>query len=457
MNFFGTDGIRGVANVHPLTPEFAMRVTFAAAKAVRRHYKGSRGSDFVLVGSDTRCSSPMLIHAVAAAAMSAGLDAVNLEVIPTAGIAYLVKKMGAAFAIMISASHNPFMDNGIKIFGPDGYKLSDEVEADIEQELFNESSERPTGEAVGRIRKNSSFLVDPAVEYAEFVSSLIERSSAASSKKRLKIVVDGANGAAAPYIRKIFDARFALEMINCAPDGKNINFNCGSTHIAPLAKIVRDSGAAAGVAFDGDADRALFVDETGAVVDGDQTIAMLAIDMKQRGELKNNVVVTTVMSNLGFIDSMKRHQIDITTTAVGDRNVLCELVRRGGVLGGEQSGHILMLDKNHTGDGLITAVAVLNLMRRSGRKLSELAACMRRYPQVLINVPVCGDKNLYKTDPDIVSEIKRVEEKFLNRGRVLIRASGTENIVRVMIEGENKTEITNAAEDIAAKIREKLA
>lgn len=456
MNFFGTDGIRGVANVHPLTPEFAMRVTMAAVKAVRRHYKTPKGADFVLVGSDTRCSSPMLIYSVSAAAMSLGFDVVNLEVIPTSGISYLVKKMGAAFAIMISASHNPFMDNGIKIFGPDGFKLSDEIETAIEQELFNETSERPAGESVGRVRKNSSFLVDPASEYAEYVASLIEH-GASQSRKKLKIVIDGANGAASPYVRKIFDARFNLEMINCTPDGKNINFNCGSTHTGPLAKIVKDSGADIGIAFDGDADRALFVDEKGAAVDGDQAIAMLAIDMKQRGELKNNVVVTTVMSNLGFINSMKRQQIDITTTTVGDRNVLGEMIRRGGVLGGEQSGHILMLDKNNTGDGLITAVSVLNLMKRTGRKLSELASCVQKYPQVLINVSVSGDKNHYKTDPDIVSEIKRAEEKFLNRGRVLIRPSGTENIVRVMIEGENKTEITNAAEDIAAKIREKMA
>ncbi len=456
MNFFGTDGIRGLANAHPLTPEFAMRVTFAAVKVVKRHYKLSKDNDFILIGSDTRRSSAMLIYAAGAAAMSAGLDVINLDVVPTSGISYLTNKMGAAFSIMISASHNPFMDNGIKIFGPNGYKLSDEIESEIELELFNENNERPAGEAVGRLRKPSSFLVEPVFEYVEYAASLIEKGPGLS-KKKLKLVIDGANGAAAPYVKKIFEARFSVELINCMPDGKNINFNCGSTHMGPLAKIVKESGAAAGIAFDGDADRALFIDETGAVVDGDQIMAMLAIDMKETGRLKNNLVVTTVMSNLGFIKSMQKHDINIITTAVGDRNVLSELLRRDGIIGGEQSGHILMLDKNHTGDGLITAVSVVNLMKRSGRKLSELARCVQKFPQVLINVEVSGDKNFYKTDGDIVAEIKRAEEKFLNRGRVLIRPSGTENIVRVMIEGENKTEITNAAEDIAAKIREKMS
>ena len=456
MNFFGTDGIRGLANAHPLTPEFAMRVTFAAVKVVKRHYKLSKDNDFILIGSDTRRSSAMLIYAAGAAAMSAGLDVINLDVVPTSGISYLTNKMGAAFSIMISASHNPFMDNGIKIFGPNGYKLSDEIESEIELELFNENNERPAGEAVGRLRKPSSFLVEPVSEYVEYAASLIEKGPGLS-KKKLKLVIDGANGAAAPYVKKIFDARFNVELINCMPDGKNINFNCGSTYMGPLAKIVKESGAAAGIAFDGDADRALFIDETGASVDGDQIMAMLAIDMKENGRLKNNLVVTTVMSNLGFIKSMQKHDINIITTAVGDRNVLSELLRRDGIIGGEQSGHILMLDKNHTGDGLITAVSVVNLMKRSGRKLSELARCVQKFPQVLINVEVSGDKNFYKTDGDIVAEIKRAEEKFLNRGRVLIRPSGTENIVRVMIEGENKTEITNAAEDIAAKIREKMS
>ncbi len=456
MNFFGTDGIRGFANAHPVTPEFAMRVVFAAVKAVKRHYKLTKDNDFILIGSDTRRSSAMLIYAAGAAAMSAGFDVVNLEIVPTSGISYLSKKMGAAFAIMISASHNPFMDNGIKLFGPDGYKLSDKIESEIERELFNESNERPAGEAVGCLRKPSSFLVGPVSEYVEYVAALIEKGPG-PGKKKLKIVIDGANGAAAPYIKKIFDSRFSVELINCMPDGKNINFNCGSTHLGPLAKIVKESGAAAGIAFDGDADRALFIDETGAVVDGDQTMAMLAIDMKENGRLKNNLVITTVMSNLGFIKTMQKHDINLITTAVGDRNVLSELLRCDGIIGGEQSGHILMLDKNHTGDGLITAVSVVNLMKRSGRKLSQLAKCVQKFPQVLINVEVSGDKNFYKTDADIAAEIKRVEEKFLNRGRVLIRPSGTENIVRVMIEGENKTEITNAAEDIAAKIREKMS
>ncbi len=456
MNFFGTDGIRGLANAHPLTPEFTMRVVFAAAKAIKKHYNFNKENEFILIGSDTRISSDMLIYAAGAAAMSAGLSVVNLEVIPTAGISYLTVKMGAAFSIMISASHNPFMDNGIKIFGPGGYKLSDEIEMEIERELFDEINERPSGEAIGRIKKPSSFLVNPVSEYVEYVASLIEK-GAKVHKKKLKLVIDGANGAAAPYIKRIFDRYFNIELINCMPDGININFNCGSTHTLQLSKMVKNSGASAGIAFDGDADRVVFIDENGGLIDGDQMIAMLAIDMKQNGALKNNLVVTTVMSNLGFIDSMKKHGIEIITTAVGDRNVLSELINRNGIIGGEQSGHILLLDKNNTGDGLITAVSIVNLMRRSGRKLSELAKCIQKYPQVLINVAVSGDKNFYKTDCDIVSEIKRAEERFLNRGRVLVRPSGTENIIRVMIEGENKAEITKAAGEIADKIKEKIS
>jgi len=455
MNFFGTDGIRGQANIHPLTPEFSMRVVVATAKVLSRHHKGTRDSNIVVIGSDTRRSSQMLIYSTASAAMSMGYDVINLETVPTAGLSYLTKKVGAAFGVMISASHNPFFDNGIKIFGPDGYKLCEDTEAEIEDELFNDDSERPTGEKIGKIKKNNEFLVDPVSEYVEYVSSLIEKSH--DGKKKLKIVFDGANGAASPYIRKIFENRFNIELIHCHPDGININFNCGSTHMDQLAKTVISSHANLGVAFDGDSDRALFIDEHGNAIDGDHIIAMLAIDMKQKDILKNNIVITTVMSNLGFVRAMKENNINLITTAVGDRNVLNEMIRRGGVIGGEQSGHVILLDKNHTGDGLITAVSVINLVKRSGKKLSELAGCVQKYPQVLINIAVAKDKNLYKTDPEIVAEIKKSEEKFLNRGRILIRPSGTENLIRVMIEGESKSEITSTAERIAGVIKKNMS
>lgn len=449
MNFFGTDGIRGVANVHPLTPEFAMRIAVAAARVLSNNNK-----KLVVIGADTRRSSNMLSCASGAALMSMGFDVLNLDVIPTAGLSWITKKLGAAFGIMISASHNPYWDNGIKIFSGDGYKLSEETEMKIEKELFNEGPERPTHDKIGCSIRPNSFIVDPVSEYAEYVASLIERSQASGEKKKLKAVIDGANGAASYLVKRIFSDRFNAVSINCQPDGSNINFNCGSTHLESLAARVKEERANIGIAFDGDSDRALFVDEHGNIVDGDFIMAMLALDLKERGKLKNNLVVGTVMTNLGFIHAMKKLNIDFICTPVGDRNVLAEMVKNGGIIGGEQSGHIIMLEENHTGDGLITAVHILNLMKRTGRKLSELSKVMKKYPQILINVQVPGDKNAYKNNGNITLAITEAEERFKNRGRVLIRPSGTENIVRVMIEGEDKNEISESAEKIARVIRE---
>ncbi len=449
MNFFGTDGIRGVANIHPLTPEFAMRIAIAASRVIADENK-----KLVVIGADTRRSSNMLSYASGAALMSMGFDVLNLEVIPTAGLSWITKKLGAAFGIMISASHNPYWDNGIKIFSGDGYKLSEETEMKIEKELFNEGPDRPTHERIGCVVRQNSFIVDPVTEYAEYVASLIERSHPGDGKKKLKVVLDGANGAASYLIKRVFSERFTVVSINCQPDGANINFNCGSTHLENLAARVKEEHANIGIAFDGDSDRALFVDEHGNIVDGDYIMAMLAIDLKERGKLKNNLVVGTVMSNLGFIHAMKSLNIEFICTAVGDRNVLNEMIKNGGIIGGEQSGHIIMLEENHTGDGLITAVHILNLMKRTGKKLSELSKVMKKYPQILINVQVAGDKNAYKKNEKITSAITEAEDKFKNRGRVLIRPSGTENLVRVMIEGEDKNEINESAEKIARVIKE---
>lgn len=455
MNFFGTDGIRGVANVHPLTPDFAMRVAMAASKILAREKRSGENSGAVIIGSDTRHSGNMLASAVEAGLMSTGLDVINLDVVPTAGVAYLTAHLGAAFGVMISASHNPFWDNGIKIFSGEGFKLSEETEKLIEDELFHEITERPTHAKIGRKIRANRFLVDPVSRYAEFVESMIEKGE--GGRKKLKVVIDGANGAASGLVKRIFGEKFDVSAIHCSPDGQNINLDCGSTHLTALARTVKAEKANLGVAFDGDSDRALFVDEKGNEIDGDHVIAMLAVDFKQRGLLKNNSVVTTVMSNLGFVNAMKREGVDLVTTVVGDRNVLSEMIHRGSVIGGEQSGHVILLDSNTTGDGIITAVSVLNLMRRSGKKLSELAKVFKKYPQVLINVRVTGDKNLYRSDPEIVGAIKEYEKKFLNRGRVLVRPSGTENIVRVMIEGENGDEISEAAESLSSLISRVLA
>jgi len=383
-----------------------------------------------------------------------GFEVLNLDVIPTAGLSWITKKLGAAFGIMISASHNPFWDNGIKIFSGDGYKLSEETEMKIEKELFNEGAERPTHDKIGCVVRSNSFIVDPVSEYAEYVASLIEKSHATDGKKKIKLVIDGANGAASYLVKRIFSDRFNVVSMNCQPDGANINFNCGSTHLESLAARVKEEHANIGIAFDGDSDRALFVDEHGNIVDGDFIMAMLAVDLKERGKLKNNLIVGTVMTNLGFIHAMKNLNIEFLCTAVGDRNVLNEMIKKGGIIGGEQSGHIIMLEENHTGDGLITAVHVLNLMKRTDKKLSELSKVMKKYPQVLINIQVLGDKNAYKKNEKINCAITEAEEKFKNRGRVLIRTSGTENIVRVMIEGEDKKEISESAEKIARVIRE---
>lgn len=451
MKFFGTDGIRGVANIHPLTPEFAMRIALAAAKVLA----GERSQKLVVIGSDTRRSGDMFACAAGAALMSAGFDVLNLDVIPTAGLSWVAAKHNAAFGIMISASHNPFWDNGIKIFSGDGFKLSEETEARIEEELFKDGGDRPTHDRIGRMVKANSFIVDPLTEYCEYVESLIEKCPD-GTKKKLKIVFDCSNGASSYIAKKIFSGRFNASFINCYPDGSNINFNCGSTHMEGLAAKVKEEHAAAGVAFDGDADRALLVDERGEMVDGDFIMAMLAADMKSRGALRNNLLVTTVMSNLGFVHAMKRENIDLVTTAVGDRNVLAAMIEKGGSIGGEQSGHVILPDENRTGDGLITAVHVLNLMRRSGKKLSDLSKIMKKYPQILINVPVNGDKNAYKSNPAITGAIGAAEKRFEGRGRVLIRPSGTESIVRVMIEGEDRGEIGESAEFIANAIRENL-
>ena len=456
MNFFGTDGIRGVANTHPLTPEFVMRVAVSAANVLagERSRKEHSEMPFVIIGADARISSNMLAYAAGAGLMSMGFDVLNLDIIPTAGLSWLTKKLGAAFGIMISASHNPFFDNGIKIFSSDGHKLDESVEAQIEEGLFNETAVRPTHSKIGKLKKTNSYVIDPVTEYCEFVSGLIEKSQVGA--KKLKIVIDGSNGASSALIKKIFSERYNIVQINCSPDGENINFNCGSTHLDNLAQRVIKEHANLGIAFDGDSDRALFVDEHGHTIDGDHIIAMLALDMKNSGKLKNNLVVSTVMCNLGFIHAMKHENIDLITTAVGDRNVLAEMLSGGGIIGGEQSGHIILYDKNHTGDGLITAVSVLNLMKRSGKKLSELAKVIQKYPQVLINVRVKADKNSYMQNEQIAKIIKATEQSFENRGRLLVRPSGTENLVRVMLEGEDKNEITAAAEKIAEIIKNNM-
>ncbi|MEZ7893289.1 MAG: phosphoglucosamine mutase [Candidatus Wallbacteria bacterium] len=457
MNFFGTDGIRGIANNHPLTPEFVMRVAVAAASVLagdKRSKKDNSEMPFVIIGADTRISSNMLAYAAGAGLMSMGFDVLNLDVIPTAGLSWLTKKLGAAFGIMISASHNPYFDNGVKIFSSDGHKLDESVEAKIEEELFKEASARPTHNKIGKLKKVNSYIIDPVTEYCEFVSGLIEKSQPGA--KKLKVVIDGSNGASSALVKKIFADRFALIQINCSPDGENINFNCGSTHLDGLAQRVIKEHANLGIAFDGDSDRALFVDEHGNVIDGDHIIAMLAIDMKNSGTLKNNLVVSTVMCNLGFIHAMKRENINLITTAVGDRNVLGEMLAGGGIIGGEQSGHIILYDRNHTGDGLITAVSVLNLMKKTGKKLSELAKVINKYPQVLINVRVKADKNIYMQNAEISKIIKDTEKCFENRGRLLVRPSGTENLIRVMLEGEDKKEITDSAEKIAEIIKNNM-
>lgn len=445
---FGTDGVRGVANAD-LTPELAFKIGRAGAAIVAA---GSAAANPIIVGRDTRVSGPMLEAAIVAGITSTGRHVVQIGVVPTPGVAALTSLVGGAAGVMISASHNPVEDNGIKFFGADGFKLSDAVEDAIEAHLDDPHLPRPTHTAIGRAAQQPD-LVD------RYFATLVE---AGADLRGMTIVVDAAFGAAYDVGPRALAALGAhVVAINAQDDGTRINVRCGATHLGMLADTVkkealRRAGPVVGVAFDGDADRALFVDETGAHLSGDHTMLIIARDLQSRGLLAGNTVVGTVMSNVGLERALARAGITLLRAPVGDRYVL-EALRAGALrFGGEQSGHIIDLVHNTTGDGPLTAVMLFSIVARSGSTLRALAAELTVYPQILVNVRV-ERKGLLEESPAIRAAIADAEAALGDTGRVLVRASGTEPLIRVMIEGADDALVGNLAEAIATTIRSAAA
>ena len=440
---FGTDGVRGVANKE-LTVELAMNLGKAGAYVLT---KEKAHKPTILVGGDTRISGEMLANALMAGICSVGADAVYVGVVPTPAIAYLTRHYGYDAGVVISASHNPSEYNGIKFFNGDGYKLSDLLEDEIEEVMRMNSAElpMPVGGEVGHI----TYRYDAKDDYVRFACSLIDLDLSG-----LKIVVDTAEGASYYTAPKTLEGLGAKPVvIHNHPDGVNINRACGSTHMEELKKRVVEEGADLGIAFDGDADRMLAVDENGNMVDGDQIMAICGLYMRNQGRLKKDTVVATVMSNLGFFRMGEKEGINIVRTKVGDRYVLENMLENGYNIGGEQSGHIIFLDDNTTGDGLLSGLHLLQVMKETGRKLSELAEVMEVLPQALVNAKVPNHKKeKFMEYAEIAEAIKALEEKFNGEGRVLIRPSGTEPLVRVMIEGKNQSEIEEEAQKLAELI-----
>lgn len=442
---FGTDGVRGIAN-EELTPEIAYNLGRAGA------YVLSKGSHKprILVGTDTRISKDMLENALVAGILSVGAEAVCVGVIPTPAIAYLTRKYKLDAGVVISASHNPVEYNGIKFFNSQGYKLSDELEDKIQGIIENEFKDvpSPTSGSVGRKVTEDSALE----EYIEFAKSTID-----CDLKGMRIALDCANGASyKSAVRSFRELGAEVVVINNDPDGININDCCGSTHPEELMEYVVKKKCDLGLAFDGDADRCLAVDEKGNLIDGDFIMAVCGKDLKDKRKLNENVVVTTVMSNMGLFIALDKENINTVKTKVGDRYVLEEMLKQGYKLGGEQSGHIIFLDYNTTGDGLVTGLQISSVVKNSQKTLSELASIMKKLPQVLANATVPNDKkNIYNEDDEIISEIKKIEEKLDGCGRVLIRPSGTEPLVRVMLEGENQVELDELAHSLARLIEKK--
>ncbi len=444
---FGTDGVRGVANKE-LTVELATKLGQVGAHVLTEN---SHHKPKILVGCDTRKSGDMLAMALMAGICAAGADAVYLGVVPTPAVAYLARQMKADAGVVISASHNPSEFNGIKFFNGDGFKLSDELEDRMEEIIRNDLEEvaRPTGYGVGSL----TYAFDAKEQYINFITSTVPLDLSG-----MKIVIDCANGASfytSPKALKRLGAD--LIVLHDAPDGSNINKDCGSTHLESLQREVVKSGAKVGLAFDGDADRLLAVDEKGQVVDGDQLMAICGLYMREKGQLKKDTIVATVMSNLGFYIMAEQQGLHIEQTAVGDRYVLECMREKDYSIGGEQSGHIIFLDENTTGDGLLSAMHLLDVMVHKNKPLSELASVVKVLPQVLVNAKV-SNKNKYKyqEDEEIQKAIAELEAKFDGKGRVLIRPSGTEPLVRVMIEGQDQEELNKEAAKLAEFIMERL-
>lgn len=445
---FGTDGVRGVANKE-LTPELAMNIGRAAAlvltDSAHRHPK-------ILIGKDTRLSGDMLEGALIAGLCSVGANVVLLNVVPTPAVAYLVEKYKADAGVMISASHNPYEFNGIKIFSGDGYKLPDALEERIEDIILDESHEHdlPTGDGMGKVMYAENAIRD----YVDHVKSTVP-----FALDGMNVAFDCANGSASVTAKILFEELGAkCHMLHMAPNGVNINDGCGSTHMEDLIAYVKENQMDLGIAFDGDADRCLAVDDEGNLIDGDFIMAICAADMLSRGKLSKNTVVGTVMTNMGFGRFCKNLGINFIPTKVGDRYVLEEMLQEGYNLGGEQSGHVIFKDFSTTGDGQLTAAQLLSLLKRRDAKLSNLSKLMVRYPQVMINVKVSDEGKLhFYTDHEVKKVIDEVKKLLDEAGRVVVRVSGTEPLVRVMLEGENLEQIESFANKIADVVRDRLS
>ena len=443
--YFGTDGVRGVANSE-LTPEFAFKLGRFGGYVLAHN---GHDNPTVLVGRDTRVSGEMLESALVAGLLSTGAEVMRLGVISTPGVSYLTRELEAQAGVMISASHNPVQDNGIKFFGADGFKLSDDQEAEIEALIDAEEDTvpRPTGVNLG----HTSDYFEGGQRYLSFLKSTIE-----GDLEGLKIALDGAHGSTYSLAPFLFgDLEADTVTMGCNPDGNNINDGVGSTHPEALAELVVESGSDFGLAFDGDGDRLIAVDEKGQIVDGDQIMFILAQAMSKRGELKDNMVVSTVMSNLGFYKALENFNIQSDKTKVGDRYVVEEMRRGHYNLGGEQSGHIVMMDYNTTGDGLLTGVQLASIIKQSGKTLSELAGQMTKYPQRLVNIRVT-DKHAVEDNADVAAAIKAVEDEMNGEGRVLVRPSGTEPRVRVMVEAKTDEDAERFVHSIADVVKEKM-
>ena len=443
---FGTDGIRGIANIE-LTADLAYALGRAGAFVLTEGTHKPK----ILVAKDTRISGDMLEAALVAGILSVGAEAVILGVVPTPAVAHLTRKYNADAGVMISASHNPVEYNGIKFFDGRGYKLSDELEDQIQAVIEGNFADvpSPVGGAVGR-----SYTEETALrEYIDYAMGTIK-----TDLKGLRVALDCANGAAYKAAVKAFRALGArVYVINDNPDGNNINENCGSTHMEELMDYVVRKNCDIGFAFDGDADRCLAVDEKGNMINGDFLLTICAKALKAAGKLNDDTLVVTVMSNLGLDIAAKREGINLVKTKVGDRYVLEEMLKENYILGGEQSGHIIFLDHNTTGDGLVTALQIAAILKESGKTFSELAGVMKELPQVLVNAKVPNEKkNIYLEDAEIIEAIKAVEAKLNGVGRVLIRPSGTEPLVRVMLEGENQEEINEMANSLVDLILSKI-
>ncbi|MBI2264480.1 MAG: phosphoglucosamine mutase [Armatimonadetes bacterium] len=448
---FGTDGVRGVANTE-LTPEMAFNLGRAAASILGE--EGLPGIEVmptgtIVMGRDTRASGDMLEGALIAGICSVGLSVLKVGVVPTPAVAYLARDLRASAGIMISASHNPIEDNGIKFFSADGFKIPDEVEEQIETLIFGRKDPlpRPTGEKIGRVIP----IEEAEDRYLDHIKKTVNLSLAG-----YRIVVDGAHGAAyriAPRLLRELGAE--VISLNTQPNGININVDCGSTHPERLQKTVLKEKAHLGLAFDGDADRVLGVDEKGRLVDGDQIMAILVESLLRQGALRQKILVTTVMSNFGLEQTMKRFDVKVVRTKVGDRHVLQEMRRTKAQIGGEQSGHVILLDHNTTGDGILTSLHLLESLKENGKPLSEMANLVEPLPQLLVNVPV-KDKTRFQEDEEIQEAIKEMEAMLEQKGRVMVRPSGTEPLIRVMAEGMDKDAVQRVVEALASVIDKKL-